>query len=132
MNVALADPGALSFHEGTGYLWSKTSRSWVVSSLLGQTEYYSNEQGKIRQISTTPFTQGWHRFAAVLGSVCGETALYFQSWMGGVTFGTNRYPSNGLVVAGHRDKANCAPIEGSILGNGKTSKCSTRPWISVN
>ena len=121
VNVSLADPATLFFHEATGYLWSQNTRSWVVSTLLGQTEYYNNEPGKIRQICITPFTQGWYRFTAILAGASGEAALFFQSWMGGVTFGTNRFTSNGLVVSSSGDKNNRAPIDGTILRYGQAS-----------
>ena len=131
-NVALADPDSLTFSEKTGYLWSKATGSWVVSTLLGQTEYFHNEDEGIRQICVTPFTQGWHRFTAVLGIVSGQRALFFQSWKGGITFGTNRYGSNGLSVVAKRDKTNCAPIEGTLLKAGKESKCAMWAELMVN
>jgi len=127
INVGLADPASLFFSKGnsttSGYLWSKNTKSWVVSSLLGQAEYFSNVDEKIRQISITPFLHGWYRFAAVLGQVLGEEVLLFQSWQGGIMFGTSRFASNGLDlgILRRRNTASVAPIEGSILGQGKRS-----------
>ena len=103
-NVALADPDSLTFSEKTGYLWSKGTRSWVLSTLLGQTEYFHNEDEGIHQICVTPFTQGWHRFTAVLGKVSGQCALFFQLWKGRITFGTNNYGLNGLSVVAKCNK----------------------------
>ena len=42
INVALTDPTDLSVDYKSSYLWSQKHNSWVVSTLLGQTMYYSN------------------------------------------------------------------------------------------
>lgn len=127
MNVALAQPSSLSVHKKSGYLWSNVAQSWVVSTMCGQSTYYSNCNDTIRQISVTPFSHGWYRFAAVLAEVYGQSMLYFQSWKGGVTFGTNRFDSNGFAAGGKSGKNGIAPIEGSILKHGKQSKHNTEP-----
>ena len=89
INVALANPSSMSVHARSGYLWSNAARSWVVTTLLGQTTYYSNCVDSICQVSVTPFAHGWHRFVAVLGTVYGQDVLYFPLWKGDVSFGTS-------------------------------------------
>ena len=121
LNVALADPASLYFDTATGYLSSREEQTWVVSTLLGETEFYNNT-GNIRQISITPFSHGWYRFAAVLGEVLGKTVLYFQSWEGGITFGTNRFNGSGESVGGRRRTPGAPPISGSVLTKGAESR----------
>ena len=120
VNVALADPSSLS-SDASGYLLSKQRKSWVVSTLLGQTTHFSASD--IRQICIAPFAQGWHRFAAVLAKVYGQDVLFFQSFRGGITFSTNRFKSSGLLPgrAGKRANGLVAPIPGSALENGVDS-----------
>lgn len=67
VNVALQDPAGFFFGSYTGYFSSKATKSWVVSSLLGETTYYST--GK--QICLTPSAHGWHRFVAIVAQVFG-------------------------------------------------------------
>jgi len=55
---------------------------------------------KIRQIYITPFSHGWYRFTAVLSQAIGESVLYFPSWLGGLSFGTNRFPPDGMGLGG--------------------------------
>ena len=125
MNVALSDPSDLMVDAKSGYLWSQKHNSWVVSTLLGQTTYYSNSPTAIRQICIIPFTHGWYWFTAILGQVYGEPILLFPSWKGGFSFSTNRYDSNGFSVPGKSGKGgSTAPIEGSILKKGKESQYS--------
>lgn len=127
INVALADPTSLSVDPKTGYLMSEVNKTWVVSSLLGQTTYFSHSI--IRQICITPFSHGWYRFASVLSKVYGQDALFFQSFMDGLTFGTNRYESTGLSVAGKRAKSHSAPIEGSTIKAGGDSTCKLMNFV---
>lgn len=123
VNVALADPASLSF-QSEGYLWSNHSNSWVLSSLMGRTTYFPSSG--IRQICAIPFSQGWHRFTAVLAEVLGHNTVHFQSFRGGVTFGTNRYQSNGntngIASAVKQKKGQIAPIKGSSLPAGQEGK----------
>jgi hypothetical protein len=132
MNVALADPDCLSFDEYSGCLWSGKAQSWVVSSLLGRTTYFCNSKKSIRQICVIPFTHGWYRFVAVLGKVSGETALYFGSWRGGISFQAHRHHSGGLAVPGKRGERNVAPIEGSQLRTEQESGYATQTPVPAN
>ena len=124
INIALANPTDLSVDQKSGYLWSQKHNSWVVSSLLGQTTYYSNTTKAIHEVCITPFTHGWYQFTALLGQVYGELNLSFQTWKGGVTFGTSRFDSNGQIVLGKGGKGGgrVASIKGSILKVGKESQ----------
>jgi hypothetical protein len=91
-------------------------------SVLGREHPVRTIRTTVRQISVTPFSHGWHRFAAVLTEVYGQTTLHLQSWKGGVTPGTNRFDPNGFADGGKSGKSGIAPIEGSILKHGKQSK----------
>jgi hypothetical protein len=129
VNVALADPSSFSVHAGSGQLWSEKHRSWVLSSLVGQTTYFSPSD--IRQICVTPFSHGWYRFVAVLATVYGQRSLYFPSFKGGITLGTNRYDSNGFGTTARQGKAHVAPIIGSVLKQGEKSRCMATNRIIV-
>ena len=91
----------------------------AISTLLGQTTYFS--AADIRQICITPFSHGWYRFVAVLAKVYGQQVLYFPSFKGSITFGTNRYDSNGIVTTAKQGKSSVAPIVGSVLKHGEDS-----------
>jgi hypothetical protein len=129
INVPLADPSALSVHANSGHLWSEKHQSWVLSSLVGQTTYFSTRD--IRQICVTPFSHGWYRFVAVLAKVYGQRALYFPSFKGGITLGTSRYDSNGFLTNPKRGKAHVAPIVGSVLKNGEESMCTATNCVTI-
>lgn len=100
---------------------------------MGQTTYASS--GEIRQICIAPFTHGWHRFTAVLAKVYGHHALLFQSFQGGISFGTSRFPSNGntkgISAAGKYKKGQVAPIKGSWLGKGQQSVYAHASFLTV-
>ena len=112
--MALADPLSLAINPANGYLSTAHNESWVMSTLLGQTTHFSSTG--IRQICVTPYTHGWYRFAAVLAEVCGHDTLFFQSFRGGITFGTNRFESNGIPVTGKPKKGEVAPVKGTLIG----------------
>ncbi|KAF9777705.1 hypothetical protein BJ322DRAFT_1084037 [Thelephora terrestris] len=118
VNVALRDPATLSLNPTTGYLRSQENSSWVVASLNGQAAYFANSG--IRQICVTPFAHGWHRFVAVLANVFQQRVLYFQSFKGGVTFGTSRF--KGGPSTKRKGRQNMAPIDGPTLKEGDTSE----------
>ncbi|KAF9779575.1 hypothetical protein BJ322DRAFT_1024444 [Thelephora terrestris] len=114
INVALREPASLSLNPNSGYLRSKENSSWILASLTGQVTYFSNSG--IRQICVTPFAHRWYRFVAVLAAVCEQPILYFQSFKGGVTFGTNRLKRSGY--ANKKPRQHVAPIDGSSLKDG--------------
>ena len=91
---------------------------------MGRTTYLPTMG--IRQICAVLFLQGWHRFTAVLAKVCGHDTIHYQSFRGGITFGTNCYPSNGntkgISSAAKQKKGQIAPIKGSSLPTGQDSK----------
>lgn len=124
VNVALSNPASLSLHSKSGYLWSNKANTWVFGSLVGRTTHYSADG--IRQICITPFSEVWYRFSAVLAEVCGHHAIYFQSYKGGVTFGSNRMNNQGGLSSssGHASQKNGrrAPVKSSLMLNGQESK----------
>lgn len=119
VNVALADPTSLSINPKSGYLWSNRAKAWVFGSLMGRTTYYSS--GGISQICVTPFSEGWYRFAAVLAEVCEHHTILFQSFKGGVTFGTSRMKghgnTSGISAPGKQKEGRRAPVRGSTIFN---------------
>ena len=125
INVALADPSTLAFDSDTGYLCSTSGQAWIMSSVVGQTTYFSS--GKIPQICVLPSAHGWHRLVAVLAAVSGNSTLYFQSFRGGVTFGINRWKSNGIAAGGIPKKGRVAPICGSLIAKEQKSRCDMVP-----
>jgi len=82
-----------------------------------ETTYFSCST--IRKV--TPFCHGWYWFVSVLSKVYSQDVLYFQSFMDGLTFGTNRFESTGLSAAGKRTKSHAASIEGSTMKVGGDS-----------
>ena len=118
VNVALQNPGSLCVNPKTGYLSSKATNPRVLSTLLGETTYFSTNG--IEQICLTPSAHGWHRFVAVLAQVYGQGALFFPSYKGGVSFG--RGFNNNSNTHKKRGKAPGAPIEGPLLKQGQESK----------
>lgn len=124
INVALADPATLSIHKDSQYLWSKRHDAWVMTSLVGKTAHFS--ASNIRQICVRPFMQGWLRFVAVLAEVCNHDTLHFQSFRGGITFGSSTYSSNGnrTGVSTTVEKGEVAPVKGSRLGEHEKSACT--------
>ena len=70
VKVVLQKPESLCFNPATGYLTSKATNSWVLSTLFGETTYYSTDG--IKQVCLTPSTHGWHCFVAVLAQVYGQ------------------------------------------------------------
>ena len=113
INVALKDPASLSVITNTGYLCSTEHNTWIVSTLSGQTTYYSSSN--IRQICIRPFAHGWHQFTAVLAKTYGQQALFFPSFKGGLTFGTSQFEPNGTSIPKKRTKHLVAPIEIATL-----------------
>jgi hypothetical protein len=128
INVALREPASLSLNPNSGYLRSKENSSWILASLTGKVAYFSNSG--IRQICVTPFAHGWYRFVAVLAAVFQQPILYFQSFKGGVTFGTNRSKSSGY--AKKKPRQHVAPIDGSSLKDGDASKYKTLYLMQPN
>jgi hypothetical protein len=120
--VGLADPAEYTMHSN-GYLWSSHNKCWVVSSLIGQTTYYSSDG--YRQVCVTPYAQGWYRFTAFLAQLCGHNTLLFQSFMGGITFNTSKFKTNGntlgISMQSRQMGGKIAPIRGSTLGEGQES-----------
>jgi hypothetical protein len=119
INVAIANPSTLSIHTTSGYLWSNRTNSWVMSTLMGKTTYFPTSN--YRQICITPFTHGWYRFTSVLAEVCGHDTLHFQTFMGGVTFGTSTYQTrgniSGISTEGKEKKGEITPVKGSMIGS---------------
>ncbi|KAF9781147.1 hypothetical protein BJ322DRAFT_1111866 [Thelephora terrestris] len=105
VNVALQDPGNLSFNPTSGYLLSKDT---------GEACYFSS--GGIKQICITPSAHGCHRFVAVLASVYGTTTLFFPTFQEGVSFATSQFSNS--KGSRRRSKSTGGPIEGPELKDG--------------
>jgi len=113
VNIALADPSSVTFDPETRYLFSTTHKTWVLSSLVGQTTHFS--AGTRPQICVAPSAHGWHRLTALLAKVCNHNVLYFQSFRDGVTFSASSYDTSGLAPAEKSVKGVVAPIMGSLI-----------------
>ena len=89
-----------------------------MSSLVGKVTYFSTSD--IRQVCVSPFKQGWYRFTAVLGKVFEHDVLHFQTFRGGVRFGTSNFASHGNTIGisspGKLKKREVAPVKGASLG----------------
>lgn len=96
-----------------GYLWSKVTNSWVLTSLTGLSTYYSTSG--IRQICVTPFAHGWLRFAAVLAQMCGVRSVFVPSFQGGISFAVSRFPGVGVPTPTVAKGVLSAPIAGSLI-----------------
>ena len=118
INVALCKPNTLSKNPSTGYLRSGAETAWIVSSLTGQTVYFCNTG--MRQICITPFAHGWHRFVAMLSKVLNQEAIFFQSFKGGLSFGSSQH--TGLDYPKKMARADVAPINRPALPAGQKSK----------
>jgi hypothetical protein len=112
VNMSLADPSMFSFND-KGYLWSKATNSWVLTSLTGLSTYYSTSG--IRQICVTPFAHGWLRFAAVLAQMCGVRSVFVPSFQGGISFAVSRFPGVGVPTPTVAKGVLSAPIAGSLI-----------------
>lgn len=117
MNVALQDPHKFFFNPTIVFFSSKATKSWIVSSLLGETTYYS--AGK--QICVAPSAHGWHRFVVVLAQVLGQHVLYFPSYRGGVSFANNRFDT-GPPNNNKWSKGPPSPIGGPVLAENQPSE----------
>ena len=116
VNVALANPACLSFDRETGDLRSNANQSRVIGTLMGRTTSYCNSKMTVRQVSITPFAQGWLRFTAVLGKISNQSILYFRSWKGGVSFGASSSNSSGRANPRRQKKSEESLTDGLALG----------------
>jgi hypothetical protein len=121
MNIGVTDPATLKT-TNDGLIASVKYGSFVVGSLTGVTSYFADGPGRIRGICVKPFFHSWQRFAGVLGQVFSANKLYFPSWEGGVVFATSCCKSQGATAYPDKRYGVHAPIHGSNLATGSSSR----------
>lgn len=57
----------------------------------------------------------------MLAAVAGHNVLHFQSFKGGISFGTSRFDERGSSSTPKGKKGKVAPITGKVIAKGKTS-----------